>query len=295
MPAEAVTASSPALSRTLQQQFAEQGFVVCRGLLSAAESKRYASWLDQFADDKKQKWTLPDGVNRNEPFWPVLFNPNLLEAVREVLGPDVRYLPHNDLHVGFSSFGWHRDNVNRTAGIGPDWDETREPYRLARVGLYLHHFADSGFKLGLIKGSHRPDLHLTQDHRTIIDRRTSAASNVFSWLSGLDLLERYAEWVPTQLGDAIIFDPRILHTGSKFHGVKYSIFVAYGIENQHFRNHWHYYRNLRTDLGYLDMSPALVSRLKDAGLLAERPNANTVVDGAWLPSPSYTSIARLFK
>src|SRR5262249_26480749 len=157
-------------------------FVVFRSLLSTTEAQRYTSWLDEFAGATKPKWTLPDGVNRNEPFWPLLFNPNLLEAVREVLGPDIRYLPHNDLHVGFSSFGWHRDNVSRTPGIGSDWDETREPYRIARVGLYLHRHTDSGFKLGLIPGSHRPDLHLTHDHRTLIDRRTTAASSVLSWL-----------------------------------------------------------------------------------------------------------------
>ena len=37
---------------------------------------------------------------------------------------------------------WHRDNVNRTYGVGSDWDEARHPYQIVRVGIYLfynHH------------------------------------------------------------------------------------------------------------------------------------------------------------
>jgi len=283
------------MTRSLKEQFLEDGFVVVSGLLSREEAKHYTSCLDRLAGDKKEKWTLPNGVNRSEAFWPLLFRENLLDVLRDTLGPEIRYLPHNDLHVGFSSFGWHRDNVNRTFGVGNDWNETREPYRLARVGIYLQRFAESGFKLGLLKGTHRPDLHLTRERQTLIDRRTGAAANVFSWLSGWDPLERYAEWIPTEPGDAIIFDPRILHTGSKFHGPKHSVFIAYGIENRHFSNHWHYYLNLRKDLGYSDMATALAVRLRDAGLLASSPAADGAIEGAWIPSSSYAWVGKYFK
>src|SRR5262249_53909186 len=159
----------------------------------------------------------------------------------------VRYLPHNDLHLGFSSFSWHRDNVSRTAGRGPDWDETGEPYRIARVGIYLQRFEDSHFKLGFVNGSHRP-AWLTKERR--LQRLTSPAANLLTGLSGRDFIGSDAEWIAPDPGDCVIFDPRILHTGSRFHGQKYSIFVAYGVENSHFRNHWHYYLRMRTDLGY---------------------------------------------
>ena len=32
---------------------------------------------------------------------------------------------------------WHRDNVNRTYGVGSDWDEARHSYQIVRVGIYL--------------------------------------------------------------------------------------------------------------------------------------------------------------
>jgi len=215
--------------------------------------------------------------------------------MRDVLGPDVRYLPHNDLHLGFSSFAWHRDSVNRDVGIGPDWDESVDPYRIARVGIYLQRFEESQFKLGLIPESHRPKAALTPAEQRRIGLRTSKVANVFSGLSGVDLVGGDAEWVGTEPGDAVIFDPRILHTGSKFHGVKYSMFLAYGIENSHFRHHWHYYLHVRTDLGYTGIEDGLATQLEAAGLLATAPPADLAIEGAWVPSPAYTYVARRFK
>src|SRR5262245_15929103 len=232
---------------TLVQRFAEDGFVVVRGMLPPREVAFYIERLKALSAGAA-RWTQPDGVNRHPDFWPIIFNDRLLAVVREVLGPAIRYLPHNDLHVGFSSFSWHRDSVNREFGDGPDWDETHHPYRIARVGIYLQQFAESQFKLGLVKGSHRPWDVTARQRR--VRRRTGAAAAIVSGLSGIDFVGADAEWVATEPGDAIIFDPRCLHTGSRVHGDKYSIFVAYGVENQHFRRHWQYYLKLRSDLAY---------------------------------------------
>src|SRR5215813_11464868 len=141
---------SPARAR-----FSEDGFVVVRGLLDPCDVAFYVARL-RMLSGTATRWTEPNGVNRHPEFWPVIFNEQLLAAIGEILGDSVRYLPHNDLHVGFSSFSWHRDSVNRGAGDGPDWNERQEPYRLARVGIYLQRFKDSRFKFGIVKGSHRP-------------------------------------------------------------------------------------------------------------------------------------------
>jgi hypothetical protein len=281
------------MQKTMRAQFVDDGFVVVRGLLPESEIAFYIERLKALAGDK-DRWTQPDGINRNADFWPLIFNERLLSSMREIFGPDVRYLPHNDLHLGFSSFSWHRDSVNRAMGKGPDWDETGEPYRIARVGVYLQRFEDSQFKLGLIKASHRPT-RLPSDRRRRLQRRTSALANVVSGLSGVDLLGADAEWVATDPGDCVIFDPRVLHTGSRFHGSKYSVFMAYGVESAHFRNHWHYYLNLRTDLGYARVPPPLADRLRAANLLANEPPADMSIEGAWIPSPTYSYVAKRFK
>lgn len=265
------------------ERFSNDGFVVVRGLLSPADVASYVERLKTLAGGK-ERWTLPDGVNSQPEFWPLVLDERLLAAVRSVLGPDIRYLPHNDLHVGFSSFSWHRDSVNRELGEGPDWDESGEPYRLARVGIYLQRFAASGFRLGFVKGSH---------HRP--SRRTGALASVVSGLSGIDLVGADAEWIATEPGDCVIFDPRMLHTGSRFHGEKYSVFLAYGVESAHFDRHWHYYVKMREDLAYSSIAPALAERLRAAGLLADGPPPDLEVNGAWLPSQAYTYVARRFK
>src|SRR5262249_6796543 len=156
-------------------------------------------------------------VNRNPAFWPLLFNERLLGCVREIFGPEIRYLPHNDLHVGFSSFSWHRDSVTREVKQGSDWDESRDPYRIARDGIYLERFETSKFKLGIVKGSHHP-AELSADQMRRLERRTSAAAAMLSGLSGKDLVGADADWIETDPGDCVIFDPRCLHTGSRFYG-----------------------------------------------------------------------------
>jgi len=281
------------MERSIHEQFAEDGFTFVRRLLDASEVPFYIARLRELAGTA-DRWTEPDGVNRHSEFWPLIFNERLLAAVREALGPSIRYLPHTDLHVGFSSFSWHRDSVTRRFGDGADWDETGAPYRIARVGIYLQDYDRSQFRFGLVKGSHRTG-GLGAEQLRRIERRTSAAANVLSGLSGLDFLGRHAEWVAPERGDAVIFDPRILHTGSRFHGQKYSVFLAYGLENTHFHHHWHYYLRLRTDLGYSKVPSALAGHLQAAGLLADEPPDDLAIDRAWIPSPTFVSVARRFK
>jgi hypothetical protein len=281
------------MHRLIGVQFAEDGFSVVRGLLTPSEVAFYISRLRALAGSV-ERWTEPDGVSQHAEFWSILFNERLLSVVREIFGPEVRYLPHSDLHVGFSSFSWHRDSVTRDFGEGADWDERDVPYRIARVGIYLQHFDESRFKIGFLKGSHRL-AGLTRARQRRIRFRASGAANVLSGLSGLDFVGRDAEWIATDPGDCVIFDPRILHTGSRFQGRKYSIFLAYGIENSHFRRHWHYYLRLRADLAYSKVPDELAERLQAAGLLAQEPPVDLAINGAWIPSPTFVSVARRFK
>jgi Phytanoyl-CoA dioxygenase (PhyH) len=272
----------------MRREFTENGFVVLPRLLAADAVQRYSQALAAAARRRRVRsaalrgcaWTLPDGVTQRSDFWPLIFHEGLLAAVREILGPDVRYLPHSDLHVGFSAAAWHRDNVNRTFGSGPDWDESREPYRLVRVGFYLQR-PESGFVLGLVPGSHRPGLPASE--RLFLERTAGWTGQVASVLLHRDRLARRAAWIGAASGDAVLFDPRVLHAGRDAKGPKYSLFLGYGVVNGHFHRHRSYYRHLRSDLGYADMPPELVERLRTAGLLAlEQPAADSMEE-AWIP------------
>jgi Phytanoyl-CoA dioxygenase (PhyH) len=235
-------------------------------------------------------WTLPDGVSRTPELWDLIFEPRLLAAVRLLLDADVRYLQHSDLHVGFSAVAWHRDNVNRRYGIGDDWNEETEAYRLVRVAIYLQSFAENGFTLALIPGSQRRGV-LAPGDLAELDAASRGTGRIRALLTGYDPLRARAASVSARSGDAVLFDPRILHCGSFISGAKYSIFLAYGVPGRHFARHRAYYRRTRRELRYVDLDPGLVARLRGAGLFAEE-GGDEPVDDEYIPSRLRTLLGR---
>ncbi len=281
----------------MKDQLKRDGFVVVRGLLEPDEARHYRNKMETLAHagptgakkavDKRglmTSWTLPDGVVQTPDFWPIIYNEKLVEIVRQIVSPDIRFLQHNDLHVGFSAISWHRDSVNREFGLGPDWQEQAEPYRLVRVGIYLQSYAESGFRLGFIKGSHYPLPYITFRRRLMEARLKWIGALSYAFVK-LQTWASNADWIATEPGDAIIFDPRTLHSGSYITGPKRSIFVAYGQENQHFYNHHNYYRHFRSELGYRDFDPALILALKERGLYQDKTPHYTDIPAAYTPIP----------
>jgi hypothetical protein len=295
-----LTPSSPST-----REFRERGFVVVKGLLPADAVERYVVELEQLSGRTRagfdafrvrgglaavigrrrlyRGWTLPDGVSKRPGFWELALLPGLVAVVRELFGRQARYLQHTDLHVGFSAVNWHRDSVNRALGETGDWDEWEEPYRLARVGFYFQTHAESRFSLGLVPGSHRRGGLLGDAELAALERFTSAPRQALSLLRGRDPLAGRAEWVEAESGDAVIFDPRILHSGSFISGPKYSAFLAYGVPGRHFARHRHYYRHVRTELGYTDLDPAFAARLDADGLLDVATARPEAIPGAYRP------------
>ena len=271
----------------MRGRFLDDGYVILRGLLAPSEVERCVRRLEDLSGRTRasfeafrlpllrrgvyRAWTLPDGVSRVRDFWPLIVEPRLVAAVRELLGPQVRYLQHNDLQVGFSAVTWHRDNVNRRFAVGEDWDESVEPYAVVRVGLYLQSFAQSRFALRVVPGSHRPSSPAAPGPIRDIERRTRSLRQGLALLAGADPMDGYARMLETEPGDAILFDPRLLHAGSYIQGPKYSIFLAYGAPGRHSARHAAYYRYARKDLAYGDFDPALVALLREHGLYEETP------------------------
>lgn len=295
----------------LAREFRDRGFVVLKRLLppDAVEEKirelerlsgRTREGFDRFRVGKGwlsrgvyRGWTLPDGVSKTRAFWNLAFLPPLLDVVRDVLGPSACYLQHTDLHVGFSAVDWHRDSVNRSLGTTGDWDEAAEPYRLARVGFYFQRYSESRSSLGLVPGSHRRGGVLAERDLEWLEWRTSPLVQALALALDRDPLDGRAVWVPAESGDAVVFDPRILHSGSFISGPKYSAFLAYGVPGRHFARHQHYYRHVREELGYETLDPELVRRLRDAALLAEvDPVALREERGSYRPGVLQRLLAR---
>ena len=289
--------------QAMRREIDTTGYTIVRGLLTPDEVDYYIgrmeavsgitrsgmmqggeAWKGTGRGSGGPSWTLPDGLVKSRDFWPVVINERLVNIVRNVVDPNVRFLQHNDIHVGFSAISWHRDSVNREFGVGSDWDESQEPYKLVRCGIYLQTFAESNSRLGFIPGSHRPPTGP-------VSGATKRKERWLKWLGAANYLSpkiqmaiSNADWIPTEPGDCVIFDPRTIHSGSYITGPKYSVFVAYGVENKHFFNHYNYYRNVRSELGYGDLDPDFVQLLREHELYPEQTPTFDFVEGAWVPS-----------
>lgn len=260
----------------LRDQFARDGYVRIPGLLDDSEVEHYrrliqeASGLEDRAFhpsvSKRKIWGLPDGVTARREFWPLIFNPGLLDAVRAVVGDDARYTQHSDLHVNRGVPGWHRDSACRTFGVGPDWDESQEPYRIVRVAIYLQSHRDSSSKLGLIPGSHRRESALQRLELRALAARNRLRDKLGRPAHSGRLLLVKPQWVRTDPGDCLIFDQRVIHSASPITGPKYAIFLSYGGDDEHSRNHRRYYLFQRGDLRYDDYPPELADQLRERGL-----------------------------
>lgn len=89
-----------------------------------------------------------------EPFNFVVFNKNIIEIVKSLIGTDIVYFGESNTQSGIAIRGNHKDNrvSDREDGLGMDWQGS---YPLVRVAIYLH---DSDIYSGGIKimpGSHK--------------------------------------------------------------------------------------------------------------------------------------------
>jgi ectoine hydroxylase-related dioxygenase (phytanoyl-CoA dioxygenase family) len=274
------------VSAAVRSEWEQRGYVVVRGLLNAAEQAHATRVVEQLVQVARAArpapgtssrllarvlrpagvaaaWTLPDGVTRTPELWPFVVHAGLLEWVRALLGPQACYLQHSDVHAGFSAVAWHRDNVARRYALGHDWDEHHEPYRLMRVAFYLSSASGQGARLGLVPGTHRVQAGPAHARNLRLERATRPWSQIHAWWRGDGLLQREADWVAAEPGDAILFDPRILHSGAVADESKRSLFVAYGVPNEHFERHAAYYRQARPELHYAAPSAAFLALLHE--------------------------------
>jgi Phytanoyl-CoA dioxygenase (PhyH) len=275
-------------------RFERDGYVVLRGLLSKDETRKYRLEIQKLSgigdlDFQSKHFECADGVSKNAVFWPLIFNPRLLGAIREILGPSARYTQHSDLHAHRIG-GWHRDCACRKYGSGPDWQPVASPYKVVRVAIYLQTYAESGSALGVIPGSHRPQKPISAratgiwlKYRAFLNRlhlgseqdSESDQNKQFPWIQtaryGIPKLgwPAWPVWIKTEPGDTVIFDQRCYHSASPLRGPKYAIYLSYSPDDEHASNHLCYYTKLRPDLKYAQIQPELAKRLKEENLYCE--------------------------
>ena len=247
------------------QSLNAHGACVVRGVLTAAEVDFFKARLAEVSgiEEKayQQRWSMADGICKNREFWPVIFHEGLLQAVRSIVDPGARFVQCTDLHVHRASLSWHRDSAHRTFGIGPDWNHR---YRVVRVAFYLHPHA-----FGIVPASHVNEIVLSRLEMRlwqILTRFNGDPIPQFTIKTAQAIGPTRPVWIKTDPGDCILFDARLLHAAPPVTGPKFALFLCYGADNVHSRDHQHYYRVDRRELNYEPLKPELESQLKSAGL-----------------------------
>jgi hypothetical protein len=255
----------------MRDHFEKAGFAHIKGLLSQPEVEHYKNLLQQvsglndhnfdFSKASFNGFSQADGIVKHEAFWPLIYHSRLVQILKELLPAAPKFIQHTDLHVHHGGVGWHRDNAHRKFKVGPDWDETEQKYSVLRVAFYLQSFDESQFKMGVIPRSHQQEslFNYLELKGSAIYRR------LFGGLPPL-YFSLQPSWIKMEPGDCLIFDQRLLHTGTTILGPKYSMYLAYGVDNDHAKRHTEYFYN-RKNLEYNRMPNTLMTVLEEKQLL----------------------------
>ena|SRR3990167_11455481 len=239
------------LGNMLTNLYKKLGYIVARKILSQDEVNNlrtclcHASGLDD--SSYPTSWLKAD-ISRCPDFYWLIKHRKILAVLREIYQTQPRWAVHSDLHVNLrpgqsQEYNWHRDNVYRKFGVGPDWSED---YMVTRVGIYLQASNQNRSPLCIKPGSH------TNEEALKVDT---------------------FEPIP---GDVVFFDCRAEHSAISPRSSKMALFLSYGMDNIHTARHAGYYRHIRKDLKYGDGPPSFKSMLKENDLLMQTPLVDTL-------------------
>ena len=259
--------------------FDNNGYFLLRKLFSDEECKKLRLEINRHFklplrelkqnDINFRTFVEPDGVTKNKKFWKIIFNKKILSVIRSIIGKDICYTQHSDLHINLGAGKYHRDNAFRLFKNGPDWYEEKQKYKVLRIAIYLSDYKTSGSSLIVFPNSNKKETFLTK-----IEMRFWNYLRFFwskrlnkNYLSHFFFSSKTVN-LKHKAGDCIIFDQRMIHAGGVVNGdlPKYSIFLSFGAKNNlHTNNHHKYYLSRPTYLRKIPIE--LKKRLKDSKLL----------------------------
>ncbi len=261
---------------SLRIQFQKDGYVVINDLLSEKEALSYAQSLEKMSniplhdlEKRSFRWNLKNGISVTPTFWSLIFNKDLHDIIRKILDSStICYTEQSELKVWAHqpASGWHRDNVSKHYGTGPEWNGTANQYKVVRVAFYFQS-SENQFQWGALPGSHRYEQPLSNWEKRlwqmISPRPQPQISSRLPYLDGTDgrlwihtTPSRFGlrpptepHWLQTKPVNCVIFDPRLIHVGGDVSNRKYAALFSFGADNEFSRNHLHYY-NPAKYIGY---------------------------------------------
>lgn len=187
------------ISQIDRDKFQRDGYLVLKAAFSTAEIAAYREpLLAEFENDGTAEGYTGD-LLAHASTQSFIDDGRLIEITRELLGGDPVYFGDSSAMYytqDHNVCSFHKDNADRHDGDGPDWSGD---YPVLRFGLYLQDHSRQGGGLML----------RARSHKSVSRYRKLEVINeeVFGWLNGR------TRYVPTQIGDLIVWNLRTTHAG----------------------------------------------------------------------------------
>jgi len=136
---------------TIKDEFLSKGYVLIKNFFSAEEVSKYLKLVEswpQVDEEWEFQYAIGDSVSKLEQFWPLIFHKKVVCIMKEILGPEVRYLQHSDIHKDitvegrfdgdYRTLGYHRDTRFRNYNLlVKEYGDRSKAYISAHEGQFL--------------------------------------------------------------------------------------------------------------------------------------------------------------
>ena len=275
-----------------RNNFFKKGYCVVREVISPEKVEKYQKLIK----NKSNELNAPvfEGIHNFKEFWDVIANEEILNILKKLLNNDnIKYLysasaRHESNYDSFP-FSWHRDNVCRLFGIGPDWN-LKETFNIIRVAIYLSPYEKVKSGLNVIPYSHKRRFTFSNILR-IFHWRTKYSNNFFI-LKIRKIIEKIIGVnIKTDSGDCVFFIASLMHSGipaTEKCDTRNAIFLTFGTDNIHSENFVNYWLKHRSNEGVANNIPnqnndALENFLKDNNIYMSLPKEKKFIQGVSIP------------
>lgn len=230
--------------------FKNYGIVKLRNALSREDTEKYLNVVRNIAghDDVSflktyegeiSSFAKPGTVNDTPELWPMVSNPRVVKALRELLGERVSLLA-DSVFVHYSAPHLHRDCSSYHFEDDSNYNLINDSDNfIANVMHYLNAPGRESAKFGFLPFSHS---YLNFDRR-LQQLRELAGDNVrSSWFDEVSDIckasyqqpgrNEHVVWVTVEPTEVVIFDTRLLHQGPRMAGPKYGVSFFFGVSDE---------------------------------------------------------------
>lgn len=232
-----------------KKQLLEKGYCVISDLFDADEIENMKKKIE-LCHSKESK-TFVNPIHEEKEYWEIIFEEKIHNIAKYFLSNEnVCYLfnaqSHFQQNKDIRSVEWHRDNVCRRFGYGPDWDK-EDPYNVLRIGIYLSP-KENNTGINVIPYTHLKN-NTISSYLRIFHWRLKRYKffknfrNLFRFFTGKNIY--------TKEGDCVIFFANLLHAALPTKKDRKNIFLSFGTNNIHAENYVNYYSFYRKELNFI--------------------------------------------